>query len=74
MGDRGGIPLVIQQTGANRHESMLFEAMLDAVPLIKQPNGRRRKRPAKLHAGKGYDYPRCRQGCSRRHITVRMAR
>ena len=53
---------------------MVFEPLLDAIPPITQPNGRRRKRPAKLHADKGYDYPRCRRALTRRHIRVRIAR
>ena len=53
---------------------MVFEQLLDAIPPIKQANGRRRKRPAKLHADKGYDYPRCRTALCRRHIRVRIAR
>jgi transposase len=61
-------------TGANRHDSMVFEALLDAVPPIKQPSGQRRKRPAKLHADKAYDIPRCRRFLHRRHIRVRIAR
>jgi transposase len=48
--------------------------LLDAVPPIRQPNRRRRKRPAKGHADKGYDYPRCRHALRRRHIQVRIAR
>ncbi len=48
--------------------------MLDAVPAIKCPSGQRRKRPAKLHADKGYDYPRCRRALRRRHIKIRIAR
>jgi transposase len=61
-------------TGANRHDSMVFEALIDAVPLILQPSGQRRKRPAKLHADKAYDIPRCRRFLHRRHIMVRIAR
>jgi hypothetical protein len=72
--DRGGIPLATLLTGANRHESVVFEELLDAIPLIKQANGRRRKRPAKLHADKAYDIPRCRQVLTRRHIIPRIAR
>ena len=53
---------------------MLFEPLLDAIPAIRRPSGQRRKRPAKLHADKGYDYPRCRQALRRRHIRVRIAR
>jgi transposase len=72
--DRTGIPLAALLSGANRHDSIVFEQVLDAIPPIRQPNGRRRKRPAKLHADKGYDYPRCRQALRRRHIRLRIAR
>jgi transposase len=74
VGDRTGLPLVSLLTGANQHDSVVFEAVLDAIPPIQQPNGRRRKRPAKLHADKAYDIRRCRQALSRRHIKVRLAR
>jgi len=74
IGDRHGIPLATRLTGANRHDSMVFEALIDAVPAIRQPSGRRRKRPVKLHADKAYDIPRCRQFLHRRHIRVRIAR
>ena len=53
---------------------MVFEELLDAIPPIKGPSGHRRKRPAKLHADKAYDIPRCRRALSRRHIQVRTAR
>ena len=74
IGDRHGIPLATRLTGANRHDSMVFEALIDAVPAIRQPSGQRRKRPAKLHADKAYDIPRCRRFLHRRHIKVRIAR
>ena len=74
MGERGGIPLASLLTGANRHDSTVFEDLLDAIPPIKTPAGRRRKRPDKLHADKGYDYPRCRRALSKRRIKVRIAR
>ena len=38
------------------------------MPPIRQCAGRPRKRPAKLHADKGYDYDRCRRACRRRGI------
>jgi transposase len=56
---------------------MLLEPMVDAVPPVKGPRGRPgrpRKRPAKLHGDKGYDYPRCRRALRRRGITPRIAR
>jgi transposase len=74
VGERGGIPLASLLTGANRHDSIVFEELLDAIPPIKQANGRRRKRPGKLHADKGYDLPRCRQALRWRHIRIRIAR
>ena len=74
MVDRAGIPLAALLTGANRHESMVFETLLDAIPAITRPSGQRRKRPDKVHADKAYDIPRCRQFLHRRHIRVRIAR
>ena len=48
--------------------------MVDAVEPIRRPRGRPRKRPDKLHADKGYDYPRCRKALRARGIKVRIAR
>ncbi len=59
---------------ANTHDSRLLEPLVDAVPPIKRPRGRPRKRPEKLHADKGYDYPRCRSALTERGIKVRIAR
>ncbi len=64
-------------SGANVHDSRLLEATLDAIPPIRQPRGGRgrpRRRPAKLHADKGYEYPRCRVACRQRGILPRIAR
>jgi transposase len=72
--ERGGLPLAARLSGANRHDTMLFEEVLDAIPPIRTPAGRRRKRPSKLHADKAYDIPRCRTALTRRHIRVRIAR
>jgi transposase len=72
--ERQGIPLTALLTGANRHDSMIFEELIDAVPRLRTPTGHRRKRPAKLHADKAYDIPRCRRFLHRRRIKVRIAR
>lgn len=72
--ERGGIPLAARLTGANRHDSMVFEEVIYAVPTISGPSGRRRKRPAKPHADKAYDILRCRRFLRRRRIKVRIAR
>jgi IS5 family transposase len=64
-------------SAANVHDSKMLEAALDAIPALRQPRGGRgrpRRRPAKLHADKGYDYPRCRSACRRRGIQPRIAR
>jgi IS5 family transposase len=69
--------LAVGLSAANTHDSMLLESMVDAVPAIKGPSGRPgrpRKRPAKLHGDKGYDYPRCRRGLRARGICPRIAR
>jgi transposase len=74
VGDRHGLPLASLLTGANRHDSVVFDDVLDAIPPIRTPAGRRRKRPAKLHADKAYDMPHCQQALRRRHIRCRIAR
>lgn len=49
--------------------------MVDAVEPIKRPGrGRPRKRSEKLHADKGYDFPRCREALRRLGIKGRIAR
>jgi transposase len=75
--DAGGIPLAVRLSAANVHDSRFIEATLDAIPPIRQSHGRRgrpRRCPAKLHADKGYDYPRCRAACRQRGIVPRIAR
>lgn len=74
VADRRGTPLAAIVTGANRHDSIVFEELIDAIPAIKRPRGRPRKRPAKLHADKASDIPRCRRFLQRRRITIRIAR
>ena len=74
MVDRGGIPLALVLTGANRHDSMALTTVVDAVHPVPQRRGRPRKRPQKLHADKGYDFDRCRKDLRKRSITPRIAR
>ncbi len=74
MVDGGGVPLAVVLTGAHVHDSKVFEELVDAVEPVKGPRGRPRKRPDKLHADKGYDYPRCRRFLRRRGIRARIAR
>ena len=74
MVDRRGTPLAALLTGANRHDSIPFEELVDAIPPIMRPSGQRRRRPEKLHADKAYDAPRCRRALTKRRIKVRIAR
>jgi transposase len=56
--DRRGVPLAVQLTAANLHDSQVLVPLVDAVQPIRRPTGepgRPRKRPAKLHGDKGYD-------------------
>jgi transposase len=74
VSDRCGTPLVTRITGANRHDSIVFEELIDAIPPIQCPSGQRRLRPDKVHADKAYDIPRCRRHLRRRGIRIRIAR
>jgi IS5 family transposase len=75
--DRGGIPLAACLSAANTHDSMLLEAVVDAVRPVNGPRGRPgrpRKRRAKRHLDKAYDDPGCRRALRRRAITPPIAR
>ncbi|GAA4887021.1 IS5 family transposase [Pseudonocardia benzenivorans] len=75
--DRGGLPLHALVTGANAHDSRMLAPLLDTNPGVRERAGRPgrpRRRPDKLHADKGYDYPRCRRYLTKRGIGVRIAR
>jgi hypothetical protein len=52
--DATGLPLTAAVT-ANVNDTTMFEAVVDGVPAVRTPSGRRRTRPVKLHADKGYD-------------------
>ena len=73
--DARGTPLGVVLSGANRHDSKMLTTTLDAVPGVRSGRrGRPRRRPAKLHADKGYDHRRCRRECRARGIRPRIAR
>ena len=62
-------------TGANVHDSkVLAEELVDSIVPVRGKRGRPRKRPGKLHADKGYDFPRCRGFLRGRGIRSRIAR
>lgn len=57
--DRQGVPLIFCVTGANRHDSVVFEQLVDALPTARRLSRSARRWPHKLHADKGYDFARC---------------
>ena len=72
--DRTGPQHGIRLSPANRHDSLMLAATLDAVPGVRHGRGRPRRRPKKLHADKAYDHRRCRKECRARSIAPRIAR
>jgi IS5 family transposase len=66
--------LALILSAANANDSTMLEALLEDIPAIRMPNGRRRRRPAKVHADKAYDHRRCRRYLRRRGIKPRIAR
>jgi transposase len=61
-------------SAANSNDHLELETIVDAVVPVKEPVGRPRRRPRKLHADKDYDYPACRKALRRRGIIARIAR
>jgi len=51
--DAGGPPLTAVVTAANGNDTTMFQAVVADLPPIRTPAGRRRTRPAKVHADKG---------------------
>jgi hypothetical protein len=51
------LPLSVILTGANVHDSKIFEGLIEGVEPIRTPSGIPRRRPDKIHADKGYDFP-----------------
>ncbi|MCE7078729.1 IS5 family transposase [Streptomyces sp. ST2-7A] len=72
--DRAGLPLSVGVSGANPHDSQALMPLVTGMPSIRLSRGPRRRRPAKLHADKGYDYDHLRRWLRSRGITPRIAR
>jgi len=65
--DGRGLPLAVEATPGQAHESTQFEALIDAVR-IPQPGGRARRRPRRVAGDKGYSFDRIRTWLRRRAI------
>jgi transposase len=72
--DGGGLPLAAVVTAANVNDTVMFQAVVEDIPPVRTPAGRRRTRPAKVHADKGYDSRANRAYLRRRGIKARIAR
>jgi IS5 family transposase len=72
--DGCGLPLAAAVTAANVNDTTMFQAVVADMPSIRTPAGRRRTRPAKVHADKGYDSRANRAWLRRRGIKSRIAR
>ena len=46
-GERNGLPVAVVLSAANANDSTMFEAVLDDIPPIRMPTGRKRRRPTK---------------------------
>ncbi|MGW0073363.1 transposase, partial [Streptosporangium sandarakinum] len=58
----------------NTHDSLAVEPLVRSIPPIRPRRGPRRRKPAKLHGDKGYDYPHLRAFLRGRGIIPRIAR
>ena len=72
--DASGLPLAAVVTAANVTDTTMFQAVLDDIPPVRTRSGRRRSRPAKVDADKGYDSHANRTYLRRRGIRPRIAR
>lgn len=61
-------------SGANLHDSQALIPLMRGIPAIRSRYGPRRRRPAKLHADKGYGFDHLRDWLRRRQIAPRIAR
>jgi transposase len=68
ISDSNGLPMAVQVSAGQRHDSVLFETTMNSVVAIPQPRGRPRQRPDRLAGDKGYSYRRIRQWLRSRRI------
>jgi transposase len=71
--DRTGLPLAVAISAANLHDSQALIPLVKGIAPTRSRRGRRRRKPGKLHADKGYDYDYLRRWLRQRGITPRIA-
>jgi transposase len=74
LSDAGGLPLAVAVSAANTADIETARPLVMAIPAVRSRRGPRRRRPAKLRAGKGYDSAGLRRWLRGRGITPRIAR
>jgi IS5 family transposase len=72
--DRNGVPLSLGISGANLHDSLGLQPLVRGISTDRSRRGPRHRRPAKLHADRGYDYDHLRKWLRERRIRHRIAR
>ncbi|WP_437079286.1 IS5 family transposase [Streptomyces sp. enrichment culture] len=72
--ERTGLPLSVGISAANLHDSQGLEPLVRGIPPIRSRRGPRRRKPAKLHGDKGYDYAHLREWLRECGIRHRLAR
>jgi transposase len=71
--DGNGLPLAVEVTAGQAHESTSFEGVMNKVR-IPSRRGRPRCRPVRLAGDKGYSYPRIRRWLMRHGIKAVIPR
>jgi hypothetical protein len=69
-----GLPLTAVVTAANVADVTMLAAVVEDIPPVRTPSGRRRTRPGAVHADKGYDSAANRAWLRRHGIRARIAR
>ncbi|MEV5153714.1 IS5 family transposase [Streptomyces werraensis] len=71
--DWNGLPLSLGISGTNVHDSLSLEPLVRGISPIRSRRGPSRRRLAKLHADKSYDYDHLRTWLRERRIRHRIA-
>jgi DDE family transposase len=61
-------------TATNVDDTTMFQAVVDDIPPVRTPSGRRRTRPSAIHADKEYDSRANHAYLRRRRVRPRIAR
>jgi transposase len=72
--DGQGLPLVFTLQPGHRHESLVFETLMDGGAIRRPGRGRPRLRPKRLCGDKAYSNHRIRRWCRQRGVRVTIPR